>query len=327
MKGSYIVASALAIALSGFVVAGCSSSDQDGQSVGVQETQQRETKESSASVFDLSGTIEPTVMLDNDIMTIEAKDLTYKNNVAYLTVGVTNKTASDIDVYAATLGFSGNFVNGCMVDDGYMNCSITAGETVDEEIDFNLKNLQVRGISGIEEIGLGLRVTDSNYDEIYRDIVSVSTSSKGKEKDRAFSDAISDPTIQKLAEFEVTPSSSSFNGVEWGGIAPVSACLVVNKDGEHSVMIEVENTSDGNASIVLSGITIDGAIAYESRWSSTAIAPSKRAVVYVTLERAIDDDQLESFDLSEIRNVSMDVSVEDFSGNTLAMPTSVDIAF
>ena len=107
----------------------------------------------------------------------------------------------------------------------------------------------------------------------------------------------------------------------------MSACLVVNKDGEHSVMMEVENTSDGNASIVLSGITIDGAVAYESRWSSTAIAPSKRAVVYVTLERAIDDDQLESFDPSEIRNVSMDVSVEDFSGNTLAMPTSVDIAF
>ena len=328
MKGSYIVASALAIALSGFVVAGCSSSDQDGQSVGVQETQQRETKESSASVFDLSGTIEPTVMLDNDIMTIEAKDLTYKNNVAYLTVGVTNKTASDIDVYAATLGFSGNFVNGCMVDDGYMNCSITAGETVDEEIDFNLKNLQVRGITGIEEIGLGLRVTDSNYDEIYRDIVSVSTSSKGKEGERPrIFRCDSDPTIQKLAEFEVTPSSSSFNGVEWGGIAPVSACLVVNKDGEHSVMMEVENTSDGNASIVLSGITIDGAIAYESRWSSTAIAPSKRAVVYVTLEDKFHDDQLESFDLSEIRNVSMDVSVEDFSGNTLAMPTSVDIAF
>ena len=94
MKGSYIVASALAIALSGFVVAGCSSSDQDGQSVGVQETQQRETKESSASVFDLSGTIEPTVMLDNDIMTIEAKDLTYKNNVAYLTVGVTKSMST-----------------------------------------------------------------------------------------------------------------------------------------------------------------------------------------------------------------------------------------
>lgn len=326
MKGSCIAMSVLAIALSGLVVTGCSSSEQGGQDVDVRETQQ-EAKKPSAAAFDFGGTIEPTVMLDNDIMTIEAKDLTYKNNVAYLTVSVTNKSASDIGVYAATLGFSGNFVNGCMVDDGYMNCNVPSGETVDEEIDFNLKNLQVRGISGIEEVGLGLRVTDSNYDEIYRDIVSVSTSSKGKGKDRTFSDAISDPTIQKLAEFEVTPSSGSFNGAEWGGLTPISACLVTNKDGEHSVMMEVENATDSNASIVLSGITVDGTVAYESRWSSTAIAPGKRAVVYVTLERAIDDDQLENFDLSEIKNVSMDVSVEDFDGNTLAIPTAVDIAF
>ena len=46
----------------------------------------------TAAPFNLDGVIEQTVLLDDDALTIVAEKLEYRNDMAYLTLSITNNT-------------------------------------------------------------------------------------------------------------------------------------------------------------------------------------------------------------------------------------------
>lgn len=316
--------SALALVVGGFAVTGCSGQENAGQ--GQQDTSASSTSE-SLDAFSVEGVVEKTTILDNDILSIEANELTYKNNTAYLDVTIANKADSRISASTGTVGFGANYVNGTMIGDGYMTSDIEPGESAEEEIRFDLVGLQLYGIKSIGEIGLGVRVSDADYDEVYKGIVSVETSLHGKTQDKAFGDAISDSALQKLVQYEIKKSSTDFSGMNWGGVSPVSAFLMTNKDGKHVVMMEVKNDSDRIASVGVRDISLDGSVLQEGGWSSDVVAPGKHAVIDIMVENAIDKDQTENFDLSNIGTVAFSVAINDIDGNTVAMPSEVSISF
>ena len=60
----------------------------------------------TAAPFNLDGVIEQTVLLDDDALTVVAEKLEYRNDMAYLTLSLTNNTEGELDVMTSTLGYS-----------------------------------------------------------------------------------------------------------------------------------------------------------------------------------------------------------------------------
>ncbi len=276
--------------------------------------------------FDTSGTIEQTTMLDNDVLTVIAESLEYRNDVAYLKLSLTNNTEGDIYVSTATLGYSPNYVNDCMVDMGHVSCDIPAGETVEEETYFSLNELQLYGVRKIGVLGLGLRATDEE-NNVFKDTAEITTSLSGSEgvDSSTCVGFIDNPALVEKLAYEITPASSIVHDLGDAGIEIPAAFLLVNKDGEQVVIAELKNNADEALIVQTSNVAIDGALAYEGPWSQDAIAPGKRLVLDCLRLNRIAEKGEKEIDLSNVEEVGMKVTLKDDNGNTVLDP--VDVIF
>ncbi len=296
------------------------------------EQQAEEQASSGEALFNLEGTIEQTTMVDNDVLSVVAEELSYQNDRAVLKISVTNKTDSPLSVSACTFGFSANYVNDCMIEDGYLGCDLEAGQTAEEEISFDLMGLQLYGIHQIETIGLGLLAVDGESNNLYRGISEVKTSLAGTNSAStgSFQEAIDNPVVQQLVGFSVKPSTSNLKNIEMEGFDITSAVLTTNKDGETTLMLEIQNKTDEIISVGAKDVTIDGTLAYEGFWTADTLAAEKRAVMTFDLNGMIDltsDVQQSDFDLEHISEIGMTLLATDDNGNTIAMPTEVAFSF
>lgn len=282
----------------------------------------------AATRFDTSGTIEPTTILDNDVLTVTAESLEYRNDVAYLKLSLTNNTEGTVLATTATFGYSANYVNDCMVDDGHLHCEIPAGETVEEEACFSLVNLQLFGIREISVVGLGFRVTEE-YNELFKDTVEVTTSlyeSKGIDSS-TFVGFIDNPTFTEKLKYETKAASSITHDFDSTELEVRAAFLVTNKDGKRTVIAELKNNTDETLIVQTRDVTIDGASGYEGLWSNDAIAPGKRFLLASLRLSSMAEDSDEEIDLSDVKEVGMKVTVKDGNENTLLESIDVTLAF
>lgn len=279
--------------------------------------------------FNLGGTIESTVMLDNDVARVEAISLEYRNDNAYLGLAITNKTKSEISVTTSTLGFSANFVNGCMMSEGHISSDIPAGETVEEEARYDLQELQLEGLSGIGEIGLGLCIVDEDYDELFEDIVTVRTSLYGAEGIDAgtFAESVLNPMYLNGMEMQGRFSASGARDLGKSGVSIQSAGIFTNRDGDIAEIIELKNNTDKTIRVTSSDIAIDGTLAYEGLWTTDLIAAGKRALMDDIHLSYMVEDSADQFDLSNIKTISMKVAAYDMNDNTILKPTEVTVTF
>lgn len=95
--------------------------------------------------------------------------------MAYLTLSITNNTEGELDVMTSTLGYSANYVNGCMMTAGHLSVQLPAGETTEEEIGYSLWELQLYGMKGIGALGLGVRAVNDEFEEVFKGIIEVAT--------------------------------------------------------------------------------------------------------------------------------------------------------
>lgn len=298
-------------------------------STGNTEPAQEPAPTRSDSGFDLSGTIEPTVMLDNDVLKVEATGLEYRNDDAYLELAITNKTKSEISVTSSTLGYSANYVNDCMMSEGYISSDIPAGETVEEEARYDLQELQLEGLRGIGEIGLGLRVVNEDYDELFEDMIAVRTSLYGTEgiDVGTFADSVLNPTYLNGMDLQGKMAVSGAQDLGGSGVVVQSAGIFTNRDGDKAAMVEFKNSSDKTIRVAASNITVDGTMVYEGLWTSNLVAAGKRALMDDIHLSYMVEENASQLDLSNVKQLGMEVAVYDANDNTILKPTEVRIAF
>ena len=279
--------------------------------------------------FNMDGVIEPTVMMDNDVLKIEATELEYRNDNAYLKLSITNKTESEISVTTTTLGYSANYVNDCMISEGHISIDIPAGETVEDEARFGFQELQLEGLRGIGEIGLGIRVVDGEYNELFEDMVPIRTSLYGADGIDAgtFADSVFNPAYLDGLEVQGKLSTSGSQDIGGSGVVIQSAGIFANKDSDTAAMVEFKNSTDKTIRIAVGNVTIDGTMAYEGLWTTHLVAGGKRVLADDLHLSYMVEDKADQFDLSNIRQLGMEIAVYDAKDNTILKPTEVTIAF
>lgn len=317
------IAIACMILTSLLILAGCSSS-------GSNQAAKSETKpaaEQQVQAFDLSATIEETVLVNEESFEVKANSLDFKNDRAIVNLSITNKSSDAITVMAGTLGYSCNYINDFMVNQGHFNVEPMPGETVDADAYFALEELPLYGIHEIREIGIGIYARSSDGKTLFQSPVGIHTSlyATDAEDNQNFIDAISNPALQSRFDFTLLEASNN-TCFEQNQVSVPSQALI-KMDGDTALLIEESNDYRSTIRLLVSEISINGQLAYEGLWDSQAIAPGKNAMQDLVFAKMIESDKLDQFDLENISNVEFTLECVDDSNNTIVPATPVRIEF
>lgn len=317
MKKITPIVTILCLMLSLFALAGCDSSSGSNNSSNTQ---------SSSPAFNYDGPIEETVLVDNDVLKVVARQLTYENNQALLDLSITNKTGVNLSVAASTLAYPANYINSYMVPGGWFNEEVPSGETIATESIYSLDELRMYGIRSINELGIGIYATDDNYDTVYQDVSSIKTSLGDNNSDTSFNEAINDSLIQELLGATVKNTTTNIGTLTYNGLKFNAATLVKNSDGDYALMYEVENSTDIPMSIPVTTLNINGQLVYEYQLSGVYLEPGKKRVDTIDLSYYLEDAGMSDINDS-INEVSFSYSIHDEKNNTLAGETQCNFAF
>ena len=196
---------------------------------------------------------------------------------------IENNSGKDLSFISGSLGYSCNSINGYMVSEGYLNCDVADGKKANETISFSYSGLMLYGIDEIADIEIGFDISDEDYNHTYSGPRQVRTSAfdgYDYSEDR-YQNAITDRATMNAYGYDITHFSQE-NLYNVNDITLLSSGVMVNQDGETSLLLELENRTEDMVYLSTSDIALNGLVVSSSTWSSTAINPGKRCIIVVS---------------------------------------------
>lgn len=293
--------------------------------------------QTSVQEIDRDVSIEKTTLIDIPEATISADSISFQNDSLKLMLTMTNKTSKPISIQAGTLGFSANYINNYMVDDGYIGTDLEPNESKTADVFFNSNLFKMFGINK----GIGITIKNNqtskdyskvNYNLIHREVVSIKTSQYDSVDMNVdtYPEAITNEDLLHTLDLTILKFSKEDSFYQ-NGISIKSLGLFKNTDGETSVALEIQNTNNLLVSANASDVTINNEMAYEGSWIGEAIAPNKIAVMVITLNDVVsmaqDNENIQNIDLENISTVGIKFTVFDENSNTIVSPTELEFNF
>lgn len=276
--------------------------------------------------FKKTATIEETVLVDESGVKITAKELTYGNYAAELTLVIENNSDKDLSFIANSIGYSCNSINGYMVPEGYLNCDVAAGKKANDTISIGYDTLMLYGIYEIADIEIGFDISDDDYNHTYTGPRTIQTTAAGNyDYDTpCYRESIASKESQAQYDYSV-PYFSSDVAYEENGLIIASQAVMENEDGEHILLLEVVNTTNEIVGVSTTNIDINGLCVCDSTWSYDSINPGKTAIVDIDLSSVLEPEYWEIYGIAEVGNVALKVSFKDGDSNEVANPAHISI--
>lgn len=284
--------------------------------------------------FNPTGTVEETVLFDNEISKITLKSLEYTDYEAIFNLSIENKTDGELDYSCGSVGYCVNSVNGYMVSDGFMNCQVPANTTRDESFNMSFYSLKQYGIFEIADFEIGFSITDEEYNRTYTGPLAVKTSiADGYDYSKhSFANTAATQAAQNTYHYNIDYFAADELYNE-GGIRLVTEVLYTNDENEQYLMLEFENNSDIAATISISQLTVNGLLINDSSCAVETPNPGKRTIIKVdTRDMLADPACASALNAARMNTVSFSVEAYDENYNTIAdgktvsMKTSDDTA-
>lgn len=276
--------------------------------------------------FKKTATIEETVLVDESGVKITAKELTYSNYAAELTLVIENNSDKDLSFIANSVGYSCNSINGYMVPEGYLNCDVAAGKKANDTISIGYDTLMLYGIYEVADIEIGFDISDDDYNHTYtgpRTIQTTAVDSYNYETPY-YRENIASKESQAEYDYSV-PYFSADAVYEESGLVIASQAVMENKDGESILLLEVVNTTDEIVGVSTTNIDINGLRVCDSTWSYDSINPGKTAIVDIDLSSVLEPEYWEIYGIAEVGNVALKISFKDGDSNEVANPAHISI--
>lgn len=269
--------------------------------------------------------LDETVMMDEDGIRITATGLSYTDYSVSLELLIENNSGRDLSFISGSLGYSCNSVNGYMIEDGYLNCDVADGKKANAEISFGYESLMLFGIHEIADIEIGFDVVDEEYNHIYSGPRQVTTSAYENYdySTDCYLNAITSRGAMNTYNYDMTFFSKDIL-YEVNGIRLLSEGMMINRDGETQLLLEMENTTDELVYVTSSDIAINGLNVYSSIWSSDAIGAGRKAIVNVNLSSVFDTEYWPYYGISEIGSVGLSIEQHNAEGAVVAEAVPVE---
>ncbi len=286
---------------------------------GAVEKETEATNSTEDLVREFNATIKEAVLFDDKDVKITAKELTYSASSAELQLLLENNTQKNLSFCAGSIGYSVNSVNGYMISDGYVLEDIAAGMNANVSMTFSLDELIALGISNVADIGLGFEIKDGYDDYLVTGPMEVKTNiadSYDYSKD-TFAEAMSGTALAKAVGYTINYSASD-KLFDEKGISILNDYVITNKDGQQSLLMEVQNQSDEDLYAAESDVCINGMSVSSGVWDSVYLAAGKRAVMSLAFDSLIGKNYLELLGMNEYGSCGMNFEVKDKNGKDLA---------
>lgn len=262
-------------------------------------------KSNTADAFDTSPHIEPTVLYDEGGIKITANKLTYSAFSAELSVTMENFTDKALSFICGSSGYSVTSVNGCMIDDGYVNCFVDANQSVADVIFIAFDSLKIYGINAIADVEIGFDIIDDDYNSLSTGPLSIKTSAFGTYdySVNRYRESIFNGAFSKAFDARVNYFSSDVLYANNNVKITSSAIVTGEKDGS-ALLLEVENASEAGTFIKAENIFINDRSAYASPGLCNALNAGKKSVLYIPLSNSVNATDKSIADINEISELS-----------------------
>ena len=310
-------------------LAACGGPDKTGQGGAEGSPKEEKLQKSNETLepFRKEATLTETVMMDEGGVKITATGLTYTESSADLAITIENNSGKDLSFISGSLGYSCNSVNGYMVNDGYLNCDVLNGTVANDVISFSYDTLMLYGINEIADIEIGFDISDADYNSIYFNSPPIHTSAfQGHDYETDhYQQTITSQAAMNTYNYEMIHFSQEPLYAQQG-VELLSSSVIVNQDGETALLLELENTGDKMVYVSTSDIGINGLTATTFLWSSSAVAPGKRCIVDVQLDKVLEPSWQSVYGIDEIGEISLSIGLMDEQWMNVAEKMPVEIA-
>lgn len=301
-------------------------SQSDNGNSGVKPSESPKQNDEKLGTFSKSAALAETIMVDESGVKITATRLSYNNYAVELELTIENNSGKDLSFISGSMGYSCNSVNGYMVADGYLNCDVANGKKANDAISFSYDALMLYGISEIADIEIGFDISDDDYNHTYTGPRQVKTSVFGSYdySKEFYQETITSRAAMNTFTYDITYFSQD-NLYNENGVKLLSSGLMVNRDGDTALLMELENTTNEIVYVSTSDIALNGLIVTSSTWSSDAINPGKRCIVDVDISSVLDSEYWEIYGIKTIDSVSLSLTQRNSDGNNITEAVPVNI--
>lgn len=276
--------------------------------------------------FQKDATIEETVLVDEYDVKITATELTYGSYSAELTLVIENNSGKDLSFISNSIGYSCNSINGYMVSEGYLNCDVAAGKKANDTISIGYDTLMLYGIFEIADIELGFDISDDDYNHTYTGPRTILTSAADSYDYTALSYRDSIASEASQAEYDYSVIYFSTDAVyEENGLTIASQTVIETEDCEIVLFLEVVNGTDEIVDVSTTNIDLNGLRVCDSTWSYDEVNPGKTAIVDIDLSSVLEPEYWEVYGITEVGNVTLDVSFTDEDNDEISEPVELSI--
>lgn len=307
------------------VVSSAESSDNETEEESSEESSET-TSDETLGEFNQDATIEETVLYDQDNVVIKATGLNYTNYSVELDVSIENNSDKDLSFVSGSLGYSCNSINGYMVNDGYLNCDVASGKKANDTISFNYDSLMLYGINEVADMEIAFSISDDDFNYTYSGPCALTTSaydSHDYDTDLYQETITSDEAINTY-NYEMSAFSQD-TLYDVNGVKVLSSGIIVNKDGETGLLLELENTTSDIVNVVTSDISLNGLLVYSSNYSSDTINPGKKAIVDIMTSAILDSEYWSVYGIDEIGSIGLALSQNDSENNEISDKTNIEV--
>lgn len=303
-----------------------SSSQSNNSSSEIKPDEPPKQNDEKLGAFSKTATLVETVMVDEGGVKITATGLSYNNYAVELELTIENNSGKDLSFISGSMGYSCNSVNGYMVTDGYLNCDVANGKKENDSISFSYDAMMLYGINEIADIEIGFDISDEDYNHTYTGPRQVKTSvfdSHDYSKD-FYQETITSRAAMNTFTYDITYFSQD-NLYNESGIKLLSSGLMINKNGNTVLLLELENTTSDTVYISTSDIALNGLIVTSSTWSSDAINAGKCCIVDIEISSVLDSEYWVIYGINTIGSISLTLTQRNFDGNNITKEVPVNI--
>ena len=254
--------------------------------------------------FYTQASIEETLLYNENNVKITANELTYSDYSADLSITIENNSDMELSLICGSAGYHVNSINGYMVDDGYLNCKLSAGQSATDTISFKFNSIIAYGITSIADIEIGFNIQNENS-VTYTGPLKLKTS-------------IADSYDYSANRYRKVLNNGAFEAkfnskmnyfsedklLETSGLCVTSAAVITNTDGKPILLLEIENTSDEQIFINTNKVHLNNYLVYDSLWSSDNLNPSTKYVIDMSLADIANKYEGAFEDVSKISAIS-----------------------
>lgn len=280
----------------------------------------------SLGLFHTDAALTETILVNESGIKITATSLIYTAYSADLALTIENNSGKDLSFVSGSLGYSCNSVNGYMIDDSYLNCDVSNGKKANDTISFSYDTLMLYGIDEIADMEIGISMTDDDYNTTYTGPRQLKTSAaEAHDYDTDYyQDTITSRAAMNTYGYEMVHFSQDVL-YDQNDVKLLSSGVIINRDRETTLLLELENTTDNMVYLSTSDIAINGLLVNSSTWSNNAINPGKRCIVEVDLSAVLDPAYWSVYGITQVGKVSLSLEQHNADGIEIAAKTPIEI--